>query len=58
MDFSIAQILGFILIILLILSGREYFSNGHKFTPKVKAQLRVSVIFCIVILFNLLMTKR
>ena len=57
MRFSLENILGFISLVLLVLSAREYLSNGRKVSLKLKAQLKVSAIFCIVILFNLLISK-
>ena len=58
MGISVEVILGSIAFLLLALSAKEYFTNGRRFTSKIKAWTRVSAIFCIVILFNLLVTKR
>ena len=57
MNISIELILGSIALVLFVLSIKEYLSNGHRFTPKIKAWTRVSAVFCGVIIFNLLMTK-
>lgn len=57
MKISVEIILGLIALVFFLLSAKEYLSNNRKFTPRIKTRLMVSIIFFIVILFNLLMSK-
>lgn len=57
MEISVELILGVIALIFIVLVAKEYLSNNHQITPRIKTKLRVSVLFCIIIIFNMFMAK-
>ncbi|TCJ87483.1 hypothetical protein EV695_1993 [Cocleimonas flava] len=56
MNISIEIIFAIVIVVLLIMSAREYWLKKIV-TPAIKTRLRVSLIFCVVMIFNFLISK-
>jgi len=57
MKVSIEIVLAFFIILFVCLGIYEFLQNDKKFNTKIKTRIKISAIFFIIIIFNLLITK-